>query len=974
MQRLRPSRERLIPNRGLTTKSKQTWHPLWVIQIIVDILFIVGAALAIASFVRTDMLSETDSMVFARLATVETQLSQNNTNNNTAIEADIAAIEAKSQGLMDNITLIQTELDTLVMPGDVTMLEMRVDTTETAITTLQNKDMTLMNQISTIDGDISMLTSSQTTQDNSITTLTSNLSTETMARIAQDDVLAAQIMNLTIKDMLLMNADALQDARIDAIVSLGEMLSNETMSFNQTILDALVELMSLDSRLDAEESKSSTFMTDIMTLQGSTINTLNSMFGSLNNVDLNVAGNLVQTFGTSSITFGLELTNTDDNLALSPTPSGLNINLANGVNLTALNQKAQDNMMSIISLQSSTVQSIGADTGGATTGTSVTLIGGDGIQTTRSGNAIRIELSTPQSESIVYMNSDTGNDLNNGETVGSPVKTIQTAINRMEMQDPADLCTINLAGSAVYDFGTNVDLNLRRIMQRCETLRFVGTRQDEIFDTTDGTNGGLFTTGVFAYFGLTTGSLGAVDSYKDSFVQDLRTNDVYSVASNTAGRFQPVTYADLAQAIYKHRFDGVSAATASDVLVNTIAGIPLVFFRAGTTVELMGFLNLQYDRGAVLFENINFNSMNFTSGGGIIGPNHRRAALQFKGCRIKPRPFYSLRGSIYFEGVYLAGLGFEGGYEASLSDSLDIFSATGELLRYRGGYLSILAGVFDNVIIEGTNLVFERLVGQLLLDSGANARGGRFSVTAGVQTPVYVNTGSTLDLDFAIMGLFPRVELGSTLRIGELTLADDGVGFFGGLVRDSTVIIQSLSGYSARNTMTYVEGHSRLSIVYVGSTVTNFNCKQLAIIRDSSVLIMGSFNIADTYNTLAPDQAMFYAEDGGGIVIDNRIIVLDGTNIPINTPSALALAGDRPIFKLNGGSLTVVRNSITTNTFSTTGSAPLIDASGDGNTVLGRNIVGNLANGGGGNVIVCGSTSSVTWPSTIISGATWCAR
>lgn len=170
-------------------------------------------------------------------------------------------LQAKDMVLMDNVT----DLD-----ADVVMLQMDVDTLNTSILENSMKIDTLNMSVTQldlkIDDQVIMLNTTlcakiEDGDDNLQTQINALSGVGTTITDLQMKTLG-NMMNITLlqdKDMVLMN-------QISAIESLGEMLSNATMDLNVTVLQALIDAMTLDGRVTMVEDKALQNMMDIMTL------------------------------------------------------------------------------------------------------------------------------------------------------------------------------------------------------------------------------------------------------------------------------------------------------------------------------------------------------------------------------------------------------------------------------------------------------------------------------------------------------------------------------------------------------------------------------------------------------------------------------------------------------------------------------------------------------------------------------------
>lgn len=274
---------------------------------------------------------------------------------------DIMALQAKDMILMMNVS----DLSDMIVSNDVD------------ITALQAKDVVLM------DKDMALMDTDMM--------LESNL---TMAN--------AMIANLKDENMM-------QQAEIDAVTLVGQMLQNDTMNINVTLFQAIADAMALSDQVDVVFNKSCTNTLDIAS--------------NVNDIDALEANTFTSVALQAPATGGYSAMTTSNVLKFKP---GTGISLAvDGVPSVVVSNTGVWNLL--VGVQSLT---------GA-----ITLNAGNGLTATVIGNAITLDVTFPASTGIQTIDSTPSGDSvtpNGANTVtytaGDGVEIDAAGANNMRFQ------------------------------------------------------------------------------------------------------------------------------------------------------------------------------------------------------------------------------------------------------------------------------------------------------------------------------------------------------------------------------------------------------------------------------------------------------------------------------------------------------------------------------------------------------------
>lgn len=173
----------------------------------------------------------------------------------------ISLLAQKDMVLMDNVTSLDTRIETVATDLDAvnTTLSGRLDTVETDLSivnsSIYTESMALMDKISMVNATSTATDAFLQMQLDNLTLAGDITALEMRVTVNEGDIMA-----LEAKDMLLMS-------QIAGLTSLSDMLVNDTMGLNTTVLSALMEAMLLEGRVDDVENKTLQNMMDIIALQ-----------------------------------------------------------------------------------------------------------------------------------------------------------------------------------------------------------------------------------------------------------------------------------------------------------------------------------------------------------------------------------------------------------------------------------------------------------------------------------------------------------------------------------------------------------------------------------------------------------------------------------------------------------------------------------------------------------------------------------
>ena len=180
----------------------------------------------------------------------------------------ITQLMVKDMDLMDNVTSLDAGITTL--EGTISTVNMtlstRIDTVEQNLeavnTTLSTRIDVLDGRVTLVENNLVLINNTLSARDDNLqgqidTLMSSSNTTMLEMRVTVNEM---DIVDLKAKDMTIMD-------QISTLTSLGDLLVNSTMDLNTTVLQALMDAMTLEGRVETVENKTTQNMMDIMALQ-----------------------------------------------------------------------------------------------------------------------------------------------------------------------------------------------------------------------------------------------------------------------------------------------------------------------------------------------------------------------------------------------------------------------------------------------------------------------------------------------------------------------------------------------------------------------------------------------------------------------------------------------------------------------------------------------------------------------------------
>lgn len=372
----------------------------------------------------------------------------------------------------------------------------------------------------------------------------------------------------------------------------------------------------------------------------------------------------------------------------------------------------------------------------------------------------------PDTTATVYINTDTGNDVNDGKTPSTAVATLPRALAVLQQSVGGALATVQLAGVAPLNLGTDPIVQLGPLVMRFSRIRIRGTPgipiQDTVLSISTGTNNWQQVTG-------TTGGYVA-NAYQRHFVRNERNGRTFVVEQNGAATLDtivgPVVF-DISQP--QPPMSVVSPETP------WIIGDTFTVFQATSVIQWNGGLVLDIPYGTLLFEALSFEP-------GVIdsylsapdGPQHR---VEFEGSHITLTDTTVLlafiRGSVFMRGVHAAG---------AVGDNTRLFGKrTGSCIQTESLWLEngvvAYSGTCASLWFRYDTTTGSSPTWALFITEGAQFYGFSIQITEPVFAAVGVTSGSS--------AFFLE------LRAIRTSVFDPGFGFIG-IFHASNVVLQNI--------------------------------------------------------------------------------------------------------------------------------------------------------------------------------------
>lgn len=252
-------------------------------------------------------------------------------------------------------------------------------------------------------------------------------------------------------------------------------------------------------------------------------------------------------------------------------------------------------------------------------------------------------LVNPVEAFSVWADSDLGDDSNAGTSAGSPVKTLQRAIEVLETTVAADSCMIYLSGISPFYLGNGTTLDFSVVERRCQKVVIKGTRENVVSDTVAALN-------PIEPFGAWSNVVGEsgnyAEDYTEHFVENLDRGYVYVVRNNSAGDFDTIA-------------GDVDNIPSFDVdRKSWVVGERYELFKVSTTITWIGDLDLVIPKAGefLIFDSLILDPEEDESPWN--NPFGFESFVEFRGCRMitKSTTSGTYRGSMYLRGVFIDGM------------------------------------------------------------------------------------------------------------------------------------------------------------------------------------------------------------------------------------------------------------------------------------------------------------------------------